>query len=74
MSKNMINITNRLFTSLMLLIAIISSQNITQENPNRRLIIKIEEQENRVINIHSDSHTGEVQESYALGKKEPVTD
>ncbi len=74
MSKNMINITNRLFTSLMLLIAIISSQNITQENSDQRLIIKIEEQENRVLNVHSDSHTGEGQESYALGNSEQVTD
>ena len=52
MSKNIINITNRLFMSLMLLIAIIFSQNITQKNPDQRLMIRIEEKENRVVSTN----------------------
>ena len=74
MPKNLINITSRLFTSFMLLIAIISSQNMTQDNPDQRLTIRIEKQEHTTLNIHSNSHTDQVQESYALGNREQGTD
>ena len=74
MPKNLINITSRLFTSFMLLIAIVSAQNMTQDNPEQRLTIRIEKQEYTTLNIHSNSHTDEVQKSYDLGDREQETD
>lgn len=59
MPKQIINITNRLITTFMLLIAVIALQNTKSENTNQVLEIRIEKEENRVINLYSNSHPGE---------------
>ena len=49
------NIFNRLLTALMLAIAIISFQELTPENPDRELIIRIERPKNRIQPIYSQN-------------------
>ncbi len=66
MPKNIVSITNRLFTTFMLLIAIIYTQNMKQEGSTQGLTIRIERPENRVQNMYSDSHPVENRENYAL--------
>ena len=45
MRKNLLNITNRLFTAVLLLIALLAFQNITSGNTSQVGEIRIEEQE-----------------------------
>ena len=64
MPKNIVTITNRLFTTFMLLVAIIYTQNMTQEGSTQGLTIRIERPENGVQNVYSNSHPVETGENY----------
>ncbi len=67
MSKN---IVNRLFTTFMLLIAIISAQEMTRKHSDRGLTIRIERPQNRLVNIHSNSPAVQTRENYVVENKE----
>lgn len=59
MSKNMVNIANRLITTFMFLVAAIAFQNSTVEDTNQVLKIRIEQQENKIITVYRNSDTEE---------------
>ena len=64
------NIVNRLFTTFMLLIAIISAQEMTQKNSYRELTIRIERPQNRAVNTQSNSHPVDTRQNYVSEKPE----
>ena len=66
MSKN---IVNRLFTTFMLLIAIILAQETRQQNYKPGLTIRIERPKSRLVNIDSNSYPTETRKHYILEKK-----
>ncbi len=73
MPKNIVTITNRLFTTFMLLIAIIYTQNMTQKSSNSGLTIRIERPVNGAENIYSNTHAVEARDNYAVenNQKDP---
>lgn len=56
-SSAIANIANRFITAFMLLLAVIAFQNVTTENTEQVLKIRIEQQENKTINIYTNSDT-----------------
>ena len=50
-------VANRFITAFMLLLAVIAFQNVTTENTEQVLKIRIEQQENKTINIDTNSDT-----------------
>ncbi|MGK7894425.1 MAG: hypothetical protein AB4372_12570 [Xenococcus sp. (in: cyanobacteria)] len=69
MSKN---IVNRLFTTFLLLIAIILAQDMTQKHSDRGLTIRIERPKSRVVNSDSDSYPVKTRKNYMSEKPEPT--
>ncbi|WP_040896454.1 hypothetical protein [Xenococcus sp. PCC 7305] len=57
--KQIINVANRLITAFMLLIAVIVLQNASSENTNQVREIRIEKEENKIINLYSNSYPAE---------------
>ncbi len=66
MSKN---IVNRLFTTFMLLIAIILAQEMRQTGSEPGLTIRIERPKSRLVNIDSNSYPTKTKKHYILEKK-----
>ena len=56
-------IVNRLFTTFMLLIAIISTQEMTQKYSEPELTIRIERPKSRLVNIDSNSYSVEIRKN-----------